>query len=73
MSETPASTVDVRGLADALTTAFPSLGITDRRIAIATYRLLARGIPASVAEIAFAPDVTPDDVDAAQCLAGGIS
>jgi alkylmercury lyase len=61
MNETPALTVDVRGLADALTTAFPSLDVTDQRIAIATYRLLARGIPASVAEIALATGVTPDD------------
>jgi alkylmercury lyase len=63
MNETPAQTVDVRGLADTLSAEFPSLGITDRRIAIATYRLLARGIPASVAEIAFATNVTPDDVE----------
>jgi alkylmercury lyase len=63
MSETPASTVDVRGLADALTTAFPSLDITDRRIAIATYRVLARGVPASVTEIAAAINVPPHDVE----------
>jgi hypothetical protein len=42
MNETPERTVDIRGLADALSTAFPSLDITDQRIAIATYRLLAR-------------------------------
>jgi len=42
----------VRELANGLMKVFPTLDDTKRRIALATYRLLARGVPASPAEIA---------------------
>ena len=63
MNETAASAVDLRELADALSSAFPRLDATDQRIAIATYRLLARGRPASMEAIAAAAGVTPAEVD----------
>ena len=59
---TRATTVDIRGLADALSGAFPPLDATDQRIAIAIYRLLARGHAASAAEAAAAVNVTPTEV-----------
>jgi alkylmercury lyase len=62
MSGTPASAADIPELAEALNSAFPRLDATDRRIAMAVYRLLGRGRPASVEEIAVASDVTPADV-----------
>jgi hypothetical protein len=52
MNEKLASTLDIHDLADALIGAFPRLDATDQRIAIATYRLLARGLPTSVDAIA---------------------
>src|SRR5207302_1817957 len=63
MNETPASTLAIRDLADALSGAFPRLDATDQQIAIATYRLLTRGLPASVDAIAIAADVTPAEVE----------
>lgn len=42
----------VRELAAALMDAFPKLDDTKRRVVLATYRRLARGVPASVKEIA---------------------
>jgi alkylmercury lyase len=63
MNETPATTIDLRDLADALSSAFPQLDATDQRIAIAMYRLLGRGLPASTEEIAVATDVTPVEVE----------
>jgi alkylmercury lyase len=62
MNETPAATVDLRHLADALTGAYPSLDAADKRIAMATYGLLARGRPASAQEIAARASVKPADV-----------
>jgi alkylmercury lyase len=63
MTETPATTIDIRDLANALRSALPRLDETDQQIAIATYRLLARGRPASAKEIAVAAGVTPADVE----------
>src|SRR5438309_529617 len=63
MNEAAASTVDVRELAEALSSAFPRLDATDQGIVISTYRLLARGRPASVEAIAVAAGVTPAEVD----------
>jgi alkylmercury lyase len=63
MNESPATTIDLRHLADALTGAFPSLDAADQQIAIATYRLLARGRPASAEEIAVATGVLPAEVE----------
>jgi alkylmercury lyase len=60
---TPADTVDIRELADALTSAFPRLDATDQRVAIATYRVLARGSRASLEAIAAEAEVTPADVE----------
>src|SRR5207253_11383807 len=63
MNEPAESTLDIRDLADALSGAFPRLDATDQRIAIATYRLLARGFPTSMVAIAVATDVTPAEVE----------
>jgi alkylmercury lyase len=63
MNETPATTIDLPDLADALTGALPRLDATDQRISIATYRLLARGLPASTEEIGVATDVRPAEVE----------
>lgn len=57
MTITRATTRDMGELADALTGAFPRLDATDRRVAIATYRTLARGFPASPDAISAAADV----------------
>jgi len=59
----PAGPIDVGALADALIGAFPQLDAADQRIAIATYRLLARGRPASTEEIAATTRATPAEVE----------
>lgn len=63
MTITRATTRDMGELADALTGAFPRLDATDRRVAIATYRTLARGFPASPDAISAAADVATAEAE----------
>ena len=46
-----ATTTDLRTLADALSGSLPRLDAIDQRIVIATYRVLAHGLSASMEEI----------------------
>lgn len=63
MSERHATTINLRALADGLSGALPRLDAIDQRIAIATYRVLAHGLPASLEEIGAAADSTPAEVE----------
>lgn len=58
-----ATTTDLRNLADALSGSLPRLDAIDQRIVIATYRVLAHGLSASMEEIGADADSTPVEVD----------
>jgi alkylmercury lyase len=63
MNEMHATTIDLRALSDALSGALPRLDAIDQRIVIATYRVLAHGLPASTEEIGAVADSTPAEVE----------
>jgi alkylmercury lyase len=63
MSEMHTTTIDLRALADALSGALPRLDAIDQRIVIATYRVLAHGLPASMDEIGVGADAMPAEVE----------
>ena len=58
-----ATTINLRALADGLSGALPLLDVIDQRIVIATYRVLAHGLPASTEEIGTGADSTPAEVE----------
>ena len=64
MNRAHPKTVDIHALAAAVNGAFPSLDATDRRIAMATYRVLARGVTATTAAVADTAGVAAADVAA---------
>jgi alkylmercury lyase len=57
-------TIDIRALSASLNGAFPRLDGTDQRIAIATYRLLARGRAATTHEISKTVGLAGDELAA---------
>lgn len=65
MSRAEPGAVDIRALASAVSEAFPNLDATDRRIAMATYRVLAGGSKAATPRaVAEATNLATDDVAA---------